>query len=106
MAEYRNNIRIVIDGEVEEHGGVHEAHEGIGAIVLVDNGEGIGGSILGGWNAMTLGSAIRVLRNLAGKEMFAEAMMLLTMCDMAVSDKEAENERKAAAAAGEAQDEE
>lgn len=111
MEEKKNMLKVHMSGmedgkEIEE-----ENYEGKGIMVLVDNGDGVGVSVAGEWGAVSVGTAIEGMKEGVGEKMFKDALGLYlanVMAKMFVGDdeedpEEAENERKAAAAAGEAQ---
>ena len=111
MEEKKNMLKVHLSGMVDGEKIEVENHEGKGIMVLVDNGDGVGVSVAGEWGAVSVGTALECMKNGVGEKMFKDALGLYLaniMAKMTVGDdvedpEEAENERKAAAAAGEAQ---
>ena len=112
MEEKKSMLKVHMSGMVDGKEIEEENYEGKGIMVLVDNGECIESSIVGDWSAVSVGTARLCMNKGVGTEMFKDALGLYlanVMAKMFVGDaeekdpEEAENERKAAAAAGEAQ---
>lgn len=111
MEEKKNMLKVHLSGMVDGEEIEEENYEGKGIMVLVDNGDGVGMNVAGEWGAVSVGTALGCMREGVGTKMFTDALGIYlanVMAKMFVGDdeedpEEAENERKAAAAAGEAQ---
>ena len=111
MEEKKNMLRVHMSGMMDGKKIEEKNYEGKGFMVFVDNGECIESSIVGDWSAVSVGTALMCMKKGDGTEMFKDALGLYlanVMAKMFVGGdeedpEEAENERKAAAAAGEAQ---
>ena len=112
MEEKKSMLKVHVSGMVDGKEIKEENYEGMGIMVLVDTGDGVGVSVAGEWGAVSVGTAIECMKKGVGTEMFKDALGLYLaniMVKKYAGDageedpEEAENERKAAAAAGEAQ---
>ena len=112
MEEMKNMLKVHVSGMMDGKEIEEENYEGKGIMVLVDTGDGVGGIVVGEWGTVSVGTAIKCMKEGVGEKMFNDALGLYLanlMAKMFVGNddeedpEEAENERKAAAAAGEAQ---
>lgn len=69
MAEFENKIKVVIEGSVTNVE-VKREIEGVGAIVIVDNGKGLTLALNGDWNAAKVAMVIACLKDGFGEKMF------------------------------------
>jgi hypothetical protein len=113
MEEKKNWIKVTATGTIDGKEFETENYEGSGVIVLVDTGEKLGFEIMGTWGPVQVATAIEAIKDGVGTEMFKTALGMFLAREMAeaicgkengCAAEEAENEQKAAEAAGEGED--
>lgn len=112
MEEKKSMLRVHVSGMVAGKEIEEENYEGKGIMVLVDTGDGVGTSLIGRWDTVSIATVLKSMKEGFGTKLFKDALGLYLAREIAQTfdgeddeedPEEAENERKAAAAAGEAQ---
>ncbi len=113
MEDKKTWIKVTATGMVEGVEFEEMNHEGSGVIVLSDNGKELRCSTVGAWGPVEVATAIDSIKKSVGIKMFKDALGIYLAHEMAeaicgkeneCAAEEAENERKAAEAAGEGED--
>lgn len=113
MEEKKSWIKVTATGMVDGKEFKAENYEGSGVIVLADNGEKIISATLGEWGPVEVAAAIDAIKDSVGIKMFKDALGMFLVYEIAeafggkeneCAAEEAENEQKAAEAAGEGED--
>jgi hypothetical protein len=113
MEEKKTWIKVTATGMIDGVEFEEINHEGSGVIVLADTGENIACSTLGAWGPVEVATAIGTIKGSVGTKMFKTALEIYLAHAMAeafggkeneCAAEEAENEQKAAEAAGEGED--
>lgn len=113
MEEKKCWIKVTATGMIDGKEFEAENYEGSGVIVLADSDEKICCGTLGAWGSVGVAAAIDTIKDCVGIKMFKDALELFLLKETAeifggkengCAAEEAENERKAAEAAGEGED--
>ena len=113
MEEKKSWIKVTATGMVEGVEFEEINHEGSGVIGLADTGENVTCTTMGTWGPVEVATAIGTIKDGVGIKMFKTALGMFLAHEMAeaigvrengCAAEEAENERKAAEAAGEGED--
>ena len=111
MEEKKSWLNVQVTGMVGDKEIDAANYEGSGVIVLVDTGENVACGTLGAWGPVEVATAIGCIKKNVGVKMFKDALGLLVVHEMTETSskisksaaEEAENEKRAAEAAGEVQ---